>query len=125
MLFWFCIFLFDFRAGSFVVLVGIRHYYCLYFVVGQPGLAVECNPLVLVLKQLMMMMIRTNVCVFIVLLCSKTFSRLRAYSYGERVSARNSSAIFSLCMCAVNMSQTHSSSRSPQSVHDAISSKSA
>ena len=67
-------------------------------------------------------MIRTNVCVFIVLLCSIPFSRLGAYSYGERVSASNSSAIFSLCMCAVNMSQNHSSSQSPQSVLDASSS---
>ena len=55
------------------------------------------------------------------------FSRHIAYSYascGVSVSAEKFSAIFSLCKCAVNMSLTQLSSRSPQSAHDASSSRS-
>ena len=51
-------------------------------------------------------------------LCLVPFSRRIAYptaSCGVRVCANCSSAVFSVIMCAVNMSPTHSSSLSPQS----------
>ena len=65
---------------------------------------------------------------FIVRLCLMPFSRRITYSYascGLLVCASNSSAIFSFCMCAVNMSFTHSFYRSPQSAPDANSTRSA
>ena len=65
---------------------------------------------------------------FIVLLCSMPFSRFIAYSYascGVLVSANNSSAVFALFMCAVNIPRTHSSSLSSLSARKASSTRSA
>ena len=66
--------------------------------------------------------------VFLVLLCSISFSRRVAYWYescGLRVSAIRSSVIFSLFICAVNMYLTHSSLLLPQSAREASSTRSA
>ena len=64
--------------------------------------------------------------IFIVRLCSIPFSRRIAYSCAScwvRVCANSSSANFSLCMCAVNMSLSHSSSLFPQSAREANSTR--